>query len=135
MSNVSISNSSTFFSCTDFLSSILVFSSPEDIGRLARVGSCFNNFINNFNVWRVCFETAGIPRVMDADGTYRDDSKHFNIMRLSTHINANMIAGVFGKVIGSIPPVSGELVDSLNKSDPFEILSECQLMFLAHPLP
>src|SRR3990167_9998696 len=120
MSGSIVSNSSNVFSCLDLFGRISEFCEPEVICQLRCVSKRFNYTIQNFNIWKMCFEREGLPRIMGADGQPCDNYRSFSIMRKHTSVTGSMISRFFGKIVGQIPFVHEEFVRSLNLPDPFE---------------
>ena len=88
-----------------------------DIPQASRVCKSWNDFIkNNALLWRTLSEKEGISIV---EGEDRDRKEDFKIL-YPRFVSGKKIGGLFGKVIGPIPPISEKDFNELAKEDPFE---------------
>jgi len=91
----------------------------KDIFSLAKVCRQYNRWSNAAALWRQISEREGIPCVASLDGTPRAKPKEdFRVLYPLT-ISSRIIGQFYGKVVGSVPPISQFWFDKLNKPDPY----------------
>jgi hypothetical protein len=94
--------------------------SPKDIFSLAPVCKKYNDWSKIPEIWKNLSEREGIPLVVNLDGTPRTNPKDdFRVLYPIT-ISSKIIGQFFGKVVGSVPPISQYWFDLLNQPDPYE---------------